>query len=102
MKVVCSIVSVYRFTKWNFPHCIGAVDGKHITLQKPKNAGSIFFNYKQRESIVLMAVCDADYKFTVVDIGQPGGRSDGGIWDTMEFAMGLENGEHQFILIDIF
>ena len=88
-----------RFTKWDFPHCLGSIDGKHITLQKPKNSGSLFFNYKQRESIVLMAVVDADYKFQVVDIGQPGSCSDGGIWERSEFGSGLENGKNMFVYL---
>lgn len=83
----------FRFQKWNFPHCIGSIDGKHILIQKPKHAGSMFWNYKQRDSIVLLAVCDAAYKFILVDIGQPGSNSDGGIWDSSEFGRGLENGK---------
>jgi len=30
----------------NFPHCIGSVYGKHIRLIKPKDSGSLHFNYR--------------------------------------------------------
>ncbi|XP_067944974.1 uncharacterized protein [Watersipora subatra] len=79
------------FERWNFPHCLGSIDGKHIIIQKPKHSGSMFWNYKQRDSIVLLAVCDASYRFTLIDIGQPGSNSDGGIWESSEFRRGLDN-----------
>lgn len=79
--------------KCGLPNCLGAIDGKHISVVCPARSGSMYFNYKRRYSIVLLAACDANYTFTVVDIGAFGSQSDGGIFRNSAFGRKLANNE---------
>jgi len=72
--------------KCNFPHCIVALDGKHISTLPTPNSGSLYFNYKHHFSIVLLALVDANYKFLYVDISCCGRLCDGGVSNNSSIA----------------
>ncbi|XP_063960239.1 putative nuclease HARBI1 [Lytechinus pictus] len=77
--------------RWNFHNVIGALDGKHIAVKCPTNAGSVYYNYKGYHSVVLLALVDAEYRFLYVDVGSNGSWSDGGIFSECELRKALED-----------
>lgn len=77
--------------RWEFPLCIGALDGKHVAFRASQKDGSLYYNYKGFNSIILLALCDADYKFTYIDIGCNGRNNDAGVLNKSDFRKVLDN-----------
>lgn len=77
--------------KWNMPHCMGALDGKHVRIKKPPNTGTLYFNYKRYFSVPMLALVDADYNFLWIELGGQGHMSDAQIFLQSDLFFGLEN-----------
>ncbi|KAL1468350.1 hypothetical protein MTO96_041533 [Rhipicephalus appendiculatus] len=78
--------------KWDMPHCLGAIDGKHVNVECPANSGSRDRNYKGSFSKSVMAISDANYSFLYVEVGHHGSESDGGIFARSELQLMVADG----------
>jgi hypothetical protein len=69
----------YREKK--FPKCIGAIDGKHVRIRKPFHGGTLYYNYKHYNSIILLVIVDMKYDFLMIDVGSYDKNNDGGAFE---------------------
>ncbi|XP_018578209.1 uncharacterized protein LOC108916438 [Anoplophora glabripennis] len=81
---------------WQFPNCLGALDGRHIKFCAPISSGSFYYNYKGTNSIVLLGLAGANYKFIYVNVGVNGRVSDGGVFRESKFSKVLQNNNLNF------
>lgn len=77
-------------TAWNFPNCLGALDGKRFLAIKSSNSGSEYYDYKSHHSVIMLALVDAEYKFLYVDVGAQGRASDATMWEKCNLRKYLE------------
>lgn len=75
------IASDYE-SMWDFPNCIGSIDGKYVRIKCPAHSGSMFFNYKKFFSVHLQGITDARYKFITIDVGDNGDFDSGVFMET--------------------
>lgn len=66
--------------RWGLTNCIGFIDGTHVRLANmpamPKEIAATFYTYKKQYSLMVLAVCDSQSKFTYGCVGQNGRVSD--------------------------
>lgn len=63
----------------------------NVVIMSPIHSGREYINYKGIFSIVLMALCDADYSVTYSNVGSQGRISDGGVFNNCSLYATLEN-----------
>ena len=74
------------------PHTLGALDGKHITMKKPKKSRNDYYNYKDFFSLVLLAMVDAEYRFLfLIDCESSGSASDAQIFNRVDLREKIED-----------
>ena len=88
----CLDISKRFEEKWNFPRAFGAIDGKHVRTQKPKNSGSFYYNYKRTHSIILMAIAGPEFEYLYADVGSNGRVSDSVIWNKTSLLQAIQDG----------
>lgn len=78
-------------TKFGFPNCIGALDGKLVKIMGSKYFGSNYRGYKGDDAIMLFALADANCRFVFVDVGANGRVGDAGLWNNHPFKYAIED-----------
>ena len=79
-------------TRWNYPHALGAIAGKHCTIRKPSNAGSYYYNYKHTHSIILLIIAGPEYECLYADVGSNGRVYDSGVWNKSSLLQAIQHG----------
>ena len=80
---------------WQFPCCLGAVDGCHIPIRcysGGKEANKEYHNFKNFYSVVLIGLVDAKCRFIWASCGFPGNSHDSIIFQAMDLFQNVTEG----------
>ena len=64
-------ISETFLSRWNFPNCLGAIDGKHIQIRPPPDTGSEYFNYGRMNDSGVWNASDMRKRIEDDDLGTP-------------------------------
>jgi len=81
----------YRVAK--FPNIIGAIDGTHIAIKRPKENEVGFVNRKQYHSMNVQVICNNKHLFMDAVAKWPGATHDSFIWRHSTVRNHLINGQ---------
>lgn len=64
----------------HLPGVCGALDGTFVEIAKPSEHGNMYWCYKHKYAITVMAVVDGRGRFSWVDAGKYGSAGDAAVW----------------------
>uniref|UniRef100_A0A1E1XIP8 DDE Tnp4 domain-containing protein n=1 Tax=Amblyomma aureolatum TaxID=187763 RepID=A0A1E1XIP8_9ACAR len=74
---------------WQFPNCVGAIGGRHVTIATPCQSGDGYLNQKNTSSVVLLAAVDSSCKYILVDVCTESRQPGSNIFEDSEFGKAL-------------
>ena len=69
---------------------VGAIDENNVVIEAAAKPGTLYHNYEGTFSIVL-AICNAKYNFTLVDVRQYGSNNNSGVLGNLKISSTFEN-----------
>ena len=72
-------------SKCNFPHALGAMNGKHVRTVKTEQSGSDYYNYKRFFSVLMFVIVDANYEIMYIHAGTNGRVADPTVFRQSKF-----------------
>ena len=82
-------------SRWNFPHCCGALDGKHVNIIPPANSGSYYLSRELALSSWHLLTQIINSYLWILDV-MPCCVSDGGIFHESTLSAALESNALDF------
>ncbi|KAJ8683379.1 hypothetical protein QAD02_019171 [Eretmocerus hayati] len=81
--------------EWDMEHCVGAIDDKLVTTQALPNNGSMVYDNKSQShhSVHLQDIFDVYQRSILVDVGDAGRQSDGGVLRNSRMGQQFMNNE---------